>query len=108
MAYELAGTLFPQRLPIGTEAIIRQADRATFKDFYDTWYRPDNMVLVMVGDFDPKLAVDLIADRFGDMSPRRGDDALPAENKGMFQCMFKLADIARPGVFPEKFFHVGR
>ena len=77
MAYELAGTLFPQRLPIGTEAIIRQADRRTFKDFYDTWYRPDNMVLVMVGDFDPKLAVDLIADRFGGMSPRRGDDALP-------------------------------
>lgn len=77
MAFELAGTLFPQRLPIGTEAIIRQADRATFKDFYDTWYRPDNMVLVMVGDFDLKLAADLIADRFGDMAPRRGDEALP-------------------------------
>jgi zinc protease len=77
MAFELEGTLFPRRLPIGTEAIIRQADRAVFKDFYDTWYRPDNMVLVMVGDFDLNLAVDLIADRFGDMSPRRGDEALP-------------------------------
>ena len=77
MAFELRGTLFPQRLPIGTEAIIRKADRQTFKDFYDTWYRPDNMVLVMVGDFDLKLAADLIADRFRDMAPRRDAEAPP-------------------------------
>ncbi|MBL0714955.1 MAG: insulinase family protein [Desulfosarcina sp.] len=71
MQFEMAGTLFPERLPIGLEAVIRNADRKVIKDFYDTWYRPDNMVLVMVGDFDPEMAAALIADRFKGMRPRR-------------------------------------
>jgi zinc protease len=75
--YELAGTLFPERLPIGTEAVIRKADRQVFQAFYDTWYRPDNMVLVMVGDFDPAMAADLIAQHFQDMQPRAVDSPAP-------------------------------
>ena len=68
--FELAGTLFPDRLPIGSEEVIRSADRAVFKAFYDTWYRPDNMVLVVVGDFDPALARELLEDRFAGMTAR--------------------------------------
>jgi zinc protease len=70
MQFELAGTLFPERLPIGTEATIRGADRQAFVDFYDTWYRPDNMILVMVGDFDSATAAELIAQHFGALQPR--------------------------------------
>ena len=71
MNFELAGTLFPDRLPIGVEDVIRSADQRVFKAFYDTWYRPDNMVLVMVGDFDPALARDLVETQFGTMAARR-------------------------------------
>jgi zinc protease len=70
MQFELAGTLFPERLPIGTEAVIREVDRQAFQDFYDTWYRPDNMTLVMVGDFDPATAAELIAKHFRGLQPR--------------------------------------
>ena len=77
MQFELAGTLFPDRLPIGTETVIRSADRERFKAFYDTWYRPDNMILVMVGDFDPATAADLIAKRFGAMQPRQDRMSAP-------------------------------
>ncbi|MEO6002127.1 MAG: insulinase family protein [Opitutus sp.] len=49
----LGGTLFPQRIPIGTTAVIEKATREQFKDFYDTWYRPDLMSVVVVGDIDP-------------------------------------------------------
>ncbi len=68
--FELAGTLFPDRLPIGIEDVIRSADQSVFKAFYDTWYRPDNMVLVMVGDFDPALAQALVETQFGTMAAR--------------------------------------
>lgn len=77
LAYELAGTRFPERLPIGTEAVIRKADRQVFQTFYDTWYRPDNMVLVMVGDFDPAMAAELVAQHFQAMQPRGDGSPVP-------------------------------
>jgi zinc protease len=49
----LADTRFPQRMPIGTEEVIKRAQRERFADFYDTWYRPENILVVAVGDFDP-------------------------------------------------------
>ena len=77
LKFELAGTLFPDRLPIGTEEVIRSADQSVFKAFYDTWYRPDNMILVMVGDFDPALAKTLVETQFSAMVARR----TPAKDK---------------------------
>lgn len=68
--FELAGTLFPERLPIGIEEVIRSADQSVFNAFYDTWYRPDNMILVMVGDFDPGLARELVETQFATMKAR--------------------------------------
>ena len=70
LAFELAGTRFPDRLPIGSETVIRSADQSVFKAFYDAWYRPDNMVLVMVGDFDPALARELVEAQFRQMAAR--------------------------------------
>ena len=78
LAFELAETRFPERLPIGTEAVIRSADRSVFKAFYDTWYRPDNMILVMVGDFDPGLARELIEQQFAPMTARAPAQDVPA------------------------------
>ena len=80
MAFELAGTRFPERLPIGSETVIRSAGRSVFQDFYDTWYRPDNMILVMVGDFDPSLARELIEKQFAPLAARAS--AQPAPSAG--------------------------
>ncbi|MFH1497991.1 MAG: insulinase family protein, partial [Verrucomicrobiota bacterium] len=49
----LGQTRVARRLPIGTEDVIKTATRPDFADYYDTWYRPDNITLVAVGDFDP-------------------------------------------------------
>lgn len=78
LKFELAGTRFPERLPIGVEEDIRTADRSEFKSFYDTWYRPDRMILVMVGDVDPAMARELIEAQFGLMAPRAPAKELPA------------------------------
>lgn len=47
-----AGTGLPNRHPIGSEKIIEHANHALIQSYYDSWYRPDNLTLVMVGDFD--------------------------------------------------------
>lgn len=70
MKFIFDGTKIPERHPIGTEEVIKKADRRLLKDYYDTWYRPENMMLVMVGDFDTKTAEPLIRSMFADLSAR--------------------------------------
>ena len=50
-----AGTRIPTRLPIGLETIIKGAPAERFVHFYDIWYRPDLMTVIVVGDADPDL-----------------------------------------------------
>ncbi|CAB5116995.1 hypothetical protein D3OALGB2SA_2733 [Olavius algarvensis associated proteobacterium Delta 3] len=64
MAFEFPDALVSKRLPIGTDEALRAADRKELKDFYDTWYRPERMVLVMVGEFEIDVAESLIKERF--------------------------------------------
>src|SRR5690349_9773960 len=48
----LRGSLYAQRLPIGNEQSIMSATPQRLRSYYDTWYRPDLMAVVAVGDFD--------------------------------------------------------
>jgi zinc protease len=48
----LAGTLVAQRDMIGTEEVLKTADSALLRQYYERWYRPENMILVVVGDTD--------------------------------------------------------
>lgn len=47
----LAGSLYADRLPIGLELVIRDADAATVRAFYERWYQPQHMAVIAVGDF---------------------------------------------------------
>ena len=49
---------YAQRLPIGKPEILRTFPPARLRAFYDTWYRPDRMAVVAVGDIDPQTLVD--------------------------------------------------
>ena len=79
LGFEAPEARLSQRLPIGNTEVIRNTDRKLLKDFYDTWYRPDNMVLVMAGDFDARLAERLIKDQFSGLTVRA-----PQRNKPEF------------------------
>ncbi len=48
-----AGSLYPQRPTIGTEASVRSQSAEALRNFYADWYRPGNMSLVVVGAVDP-------------------------------------------------------
>ena len=43
---------YAERLPIGKPEILRTAPAARLRAFYDTWYRPERMAIVAVGDID--------------------------------------------------------
>ena len=61
---------YAERLPIGKPDIVRTAPVARLRAFYDTWYRPDRMAVIAVGDIDPvKMEQDIRA-MFGPIEPR--------------------------------------
>lgn len=43
---------YAERLPIGTEDVIKNASYETIRQFYKDWYRPDLMSVIAVGDID--------------------------------------------------------
>ncbi|MDR2050045.1 MAG: insulinase family protein [Treponema sp.] len=56
------GSRYAHRLPIGLPDVIKNAPAERLENFYKTWYRPENMALIFVGDFDGKvLEKDLFA-----------------------------------------------
>jgi zinc protease len=70
LEFEFPDAIISKRLPIGTEEIIRSTTRESLKNFYDAWYRPDNLTLVMVGDFSTEMAEALLHEKFSSLKPR--------------------------------------
>jgi zinc protease len=46
------GSIYADRLPIGLPAVIENAPAERLEAFYKKWYRPENMAIIIVGDFD--------------------------------------------------------
>ncbi|TKC60202.1 insulinase family protein [Pedobacter hiemivivus] len=57
---------YVDRLPIGTEQVIKNASLSMIKNFYQRWYRPDLEALIVVGDFDPAVMEKMIIEKFSD------------------------------------------
>jgi zinc protease len=66
-AFVLGTSILPHRFPIGTAEVIRHAPREQFLDYYNTWYRPERMAVVVVGQVEPGSVAPLIGAAFGDM-----------------------------------------
>jgi len=56
---------YAERLPIGKKEIIETFDYKTLTDFYEKWYRPELMALVVVGDIDVNKMEETIKAQFG-------------------------------------------
>ena len=68
---------YAERIPIGTPEILRSFPAARLKDFYETWYRPDRMAVVVVGDIDPAAMVPKVRELFAPLKPARAAAAEP-------------------------------
>ena len=58
------GSRYAERLPIGKKAVIDTFDYETLRNFYSTWYRPELMGVIAVGDFDSEWIQSQIRDHF--------------------------------------------
>ncbi|MDP3073902.1 MAG: insulinase family protein [Opitutaceae bacterium] len=65
----LAGTVFAQRDVIGPNEVLQKAGRDRFEDFYHTWYRPEKMSVVVVGDIDVPALVKKLTAAFTPLQP---------------------------------------
>lgn len=57
-----------ERMPIGDMDIVRNAPVEAARRFYEDWYRPDLVGIVVTGDINPDEVVDIIAEKFGSYS----------------------------------------
>ncbi len=78
--FSFPDSLISKRLPIGDENDLKKVDHTSLKWFYDTWYRPETMMLIAVGDLDPAVASRLIEEAFTSLSSRA--EAQPALDIG--------------------------
>lgn len=63
------GMTLVDRMPIGTEDVIRNAPAQRLRDFYQDYYRPERTTLIVVGDMDPAAMEAKIKARFADWKP---------------------------------------
>lgn len=83
----LRGSLYADRLPIGTEQSIMTATPARVRSFYKSWYRPDLEAVIAVGDFDPATIEAQIKKHFAGIpkaaanAPKRVMPAVPGNKE---------------------------
>lgn len=58
------GSRYVDRLPIGDTSIIKNAPYDAFTRFYNDWYRPDLMAVIVVGDVEVAKVEKMIKDNF--------------------------------------------
>ncbi|HVZ63486.1 MAG TPA: insulinase family protein [Lacunisphaera sp.] len=73
-------TRLPVRIPIGDENVIKTARHDRFAAFYDAWYRPERMFLVIVGDINPTDVEPVVRELFSPLADRA--PALPEPRLG--------------------------
>lgn len=94
-------TPFATRLPIGTAKSIKNATAAGLKNFYQRWYTPDRMAVIVVGDVEAGRVIAMIKEMFGSIPSHQGksiepvlDIQLPSASKAAMYIDSELTDNA--------------
>jgi zinc protease len=66
---------------LGTRPSFEKTTAAMLKDFHDRWYAPNNAILVVAGDLDPKATLAKVKSLFGPLKAKK----LPARPKMAFK-----------------------
>ena len=56
--------------PLGTRPSFDKTTAAMLKDFHDTWYAPNNAILVIAGDVDPAATLAKVKQEFGGIAKK--------------------------------------
>lgn len=79
-------TKYGHRLPIGTMEVVDNFPPQALRDYYETWYRPDQQGIIVVGDIDVDRIEKKIKEIFSDIempkkAPERKYEPVP-DHKG--------------------------
>lgn len=106
--FDLTFTTHPYRRPIiGFEETVRPIQRDDMLRVFNTWYVPNNMIFVAVGDFDSDTMLRTVEDRFGAVPAAalparpRADEPAQAQPRVLafpFQAELARVEIALPSV----------
>ena len=72
------GSKYAERLPIGTDNVLKNFKHETLKNFYKTWYRPNLVAVIVVGDIDPADAEKKIKAHFSKFTNPANATARPS------------------------------
>jgi zinc protease len=75
-----AGTAYADRQVVGDTGVLRLFDLRAMRNYYETWYRPELMAVVVVGDFDADKVEAMVKRRFASSvahGPRRSRPTRP-------------------------------
>src|SRR6188768_1682933 len=80
------GSRYAERLPIGLPEILQNAPRERLVAFYQKWYRPDQMAVVVVGDLPVAEAEKMLVAHFSGLPTAKGapatvDTSVPAHKE---------------------------
>ncbi len=103
--FSTAYSVHPYGRPIiGTKQSVESFTRDGILDFYRKWYSPDNMILVVVGDFDPEGIKDAVARTFGKIKRRETPECkLPPEPEQKRTRTFVIGRDVNTGYFSFSF-----
>ena len=93
-----AGSRYLGRLPIGEPAGLDTAFVAPIRRFYEEWYRPDLMAVVVVGDIDAAAVEREIVARFGPIPPAKKPRARTAPSAPILDST--VVDVQRANITP--------
>ena len=80
---------------LGTRPSFDKTDAALLRQFYQSWYAPNNAILVIAGDIDPAHALDQVRAAFGTIARR----PLPA-HPAIKQAIVAAKTLTLPTDFP--------
>lgn len=77
IAFAFPDARVSKRMPIGTTEVISGAPRERFVEFYDNWYTPDRMAVIVVGDIAMDQVEPIVKKYFADLPARASREAPP-------------------------------
>lgn len=78
-----------KRMPIGTDETLNAMTSDDLRAFYQKWYQPHNMALIITGDVDPENAVKFFNNTIGQIKPSNSikpqEYLIPAKTEADFE-----------------------
>lgn len=71
------GSKYAERNVIGDTNVLKHCPPDNLRRFYRTWYRPENMAIVIVGDADPNSMLEFVT-KYLDFRPSEAGNNVPA------------------------------